>query len=85
METRLMVARFAGQGYIVVAADYIGKGISNEPDAWLVQGATAQACLDMWLAAQAVCAREKADHRGTFLFSVNDEKNWFDELRKASP
>ena len=56
METRLMVARFAGQGYIVVAADYIGKGISNEPDAWLVQGATAQACLDMWLAAQAVCA-----------------------------
>ena len=56
METRLMVARFAGQGYIVVAADYIGKGISNEPDAWMVQGATAQACLDMWLAAQAVCA-----------------------------
>jgi len=56
METRLMVARFAGQGYIVVAADYIGKGISKEPDAWLVQGATAQACLDMWLAAQAVCA-----------------------------
>jgi len=56
METRLMVARFAGQGYIVVAADYIGKGVSNEPDAWLVPGATAQACLDMWLAARAVCA-----------------------------
>jgi pimeloyl-ACP methyl ester carboxylesterase len=56
METRLIVARFAGQGYIVVAADYIGKGVSNEPDAWLVKGATAQACLDMWLAARAVCA-----------------------------
>jgi len=56
METRLMVARFAGQGYLVVAADYIGKGVSNEPDAWLVKGATAQACLDMLLAAKAVCA-----------------------------
>ncbi len=56
METRLIVARFAGQGYIVVAADYIGKGISNEPDAWLVKEATAQACLDMLLAARAVCA-----------------------------
>lgn len=56
METRLIVARFAGQGYIVVAPDYIGKGVSNEPDAWLVPGATAQACQDMWLAAQAVCA-----------------------------
>jgi pimeloyl-ACP methyl ester carboxylesterase len=56
METRLMVARFAGQGYIVIAADYIGKGISHEPDGWLVKEVTAQACLDMWLAAQAVCA-----------------------------
>lgn len=56
METRLIVARFAGQGYLVVAADYIGKGISNEPDAWLVKEATAQACLDMLLAARAVCA-----------------------------
>ena len=56
METRLMVARFAGQGYLVVAADYIGKGISNEPDGWLVKGVTAQACLDMLLAAKAVCA-----------------------------
>lgn len=56
LETRLIVARFAGQGYLVVAADYIGKGISNEPDAWLVKEATAQACLDMLLAARAVCA-----------------------------
>lgn len=56
METRLMVARFSGQGYLVVAADYIGKGISNEPDGWLVKGVTAQACLDMLLAAKAVCA-----------------------------
>ena len=56
METRLMVARFSGQGYIVVAADYVGKGVSNEPDGWLVKGVAAQACLDMLLAARAVCA-----------------------------
>jgi len=56
METRLMVARFAGQGYIVIAADYIGKGVSQEHDSWLVKESTAQACLDMLQAARAVCA-----------------------------
>ena len=56
METRLMVARFAGQGYLVVAADYIGKGISNEPDGWMVNDVTVQACLDMLAASKAVCA-----------------------------
>ncbi len=53
METRLIVARFAGQGYIVIAADYIGKGVSAEPDSWLVKESTAQACLDMLLASRA--------------------------------
>lgn len=56
METRLMVARFAGQGYVVIAADYIGKGESKEPDSYLVKDATVQACLDMLLASRAVCA-----------------------------
>lgn len=56
METRLMLARFAGQGSIVIAADYIGKGDSPEPDSYLVKEATAQACLDMLLASRAVCA-----------------------------
>jgi hypothetical protein len=54
-ETRLMVARFAGRGYIVVAADYIGKGISEEPDSYMVKGSTAQACLDMLYASKTVC------------------------------
>ena len=31
--------------------------------------------------AQAICAGEKADHRGTFLFAVKDQKQWFDEMR----
>jgi len=56
METRLMIARFAGQGYIVIAADYIGKGISQEWDSWLVKESTAHACLDMLFASKAVCA-----------------------------
>jgi hypothetical protein len=31
--------------------------------------------------AQAIFAGAAANHRGTFLFSVNDQKCWFDELR----
>ncbi len=56
METRLMIARFAGQGYVVIGADYVGKGESPEPDSYMVKDATAQACLDMLFASRAVCA-----------------------------
>ena len=56
METRLMIARFAGQGYIVVAADYVGKGDSPEPDSYMVKDVTTQACLDMLSASRDVCA-----------------------------
>ncbi len=55
-ETRFMIARFAGNGYILVAADYIGKGTSTEPDSYLVKESTAQACSDMLFAAKAVLA-----------------------------
>ena len=54
-ETRLMVAQFAGQGYIVVAADYFGKGESTEPDSYTVKASTQQACLDLLLASRHVC------------------------------
>lgn len=47
METQLMVAQFAGNGYVVIGADYIGKGISNEPDSYMVKESTAQATYDM--------------------------------------
>lgn len=67
METRLIIARFAGQGYIVIAADYIGKGVSNEPDSWLVKESTAQACLDMLLASRAVCSDLKVTPAELFL------------------
>jgi pimeloyl-ACP methyl ester carboxylesterase len=54
METRLEIAQFAGQGYIVIAADYFGKGLSPETDSYTVKATTQQACLDMLLAAQAI-------------------------------
>jgi hypothetical protein len=54
METRLMLAQFAGQGYIVVAADYFGKGSSRETDGYLAKASTQQACLDMLTAGKAV-------------------------------
>jgi len=54
METKLEVANFAGNGYILVAADYFGKGISSEPDSYMVKESTAQACFDMLKASQEV-------------------------------
>ncbi|WZO98710.1 hypothetical protein EP7_000298 [Isosphaeraceae bacterium EP7] len=54
-ETRLMLARFAGQGYVVIGADYFGKGESTEPDSYLVKESAQQACLDMLRASREVC------------------------------
>ncbi|MFA6292645.1 MAG: hypothetical protein WC637_12730 [Victivallales bacterium] len=54
METRLMIAQFAGNGYIVIGADYIGKGVSPVSDTFMVKESIAQACLDMLIAAKAV-------------------------------
>ncbi len=56
METRLMIANFAAQGYIVIGADYFGKGLSTETDGYLVKASTQQAALDHLKAAQAVSA-----------------------------
>ncbi|MDQ7822270.1 MAG: hypothetical protein RDV48_05700 [Candidatus Eremiobacteraeota bacterium] len=67
METRLMIARFAGQGYMVIAADYIGKGKSNEPDSYMVKESTMQACLDMLMASKILCADLKIEQGDLFL------------------
>lgn len=66
-ETRLMVALFAGQDYIVIAPDYIGKGQSTESDSYMIKGSTAQACLDMLAASKAVCADLKLEQGELFL------------------
>jgi len=67
METRLMIARFAGQGYIVIGADYVGKGESPEPDSYMVKDVTAQACLDMLFASRVVCSGLGLTQQGLFL------------------
>jgi pimeloyl-ACP methyl ester carboxylesterase len=55
-ETRLNVARFAGNGYAVIAADYFGIGNSVENDSFFVKGSAQQATLDMHAAAQKLFA-----------------------------
>lgn len=52
METRVMLAAFAAQGYIVIGADYFGRGESDLPDSYLVRRSTQQATLDMLLTAR---------------------------------
>lgn len=47
METSIMLAAFASQGYVVVGADYFGRGVSNLPDSYLVKDSTRQATFDM--------------------------------------
>lgn len=52
METKLAVAQFAGNGYIVIAPDYHGLGVSTLGNSYLAQKSTEQACLDLYAAAQ---------------------------------
>ena len=66
-ETRIVTARLAGHGYVVIAADYIGKGDSTEPDSYMVREATVQACVDMLFAARAVLADLGITEDGLFL------------------
>ena len=67
METRLEIARFAGQGYIVIAADNIGKGFSEEPDSYMIKNTMAQACLDMLMASRTVCSDLNVQQGDLFL------------------
>ena len=59
METKLMIAGFASQGYIVIGADYFGMGISDLPNSYLVKESSEQACVDMLFAAKDVLAAKK--------------------------
>ena len=49
METLLNVQRLAGNGYAVIAADYIGKGPfrNGRAEAYATKGATVQTCIDI--------------------------------------
>jgi len=55
-ETQLMIALFAGQGYLLVGADYVGMGDSQEPQGYMVKASHQQATADLLPAARAVIA-----------------------------
>ncbi len=66
-ETRIVIARFAAQGYVVIGADYFGRGVSDLPDSYLVKRSTQQATLDMLSAARDVLATQKVTAGALFL------------------
>lgn len=70
-----MLAQFAGQGYIVVAADYFGKGSSREPDGYLAKASTQQACLDMFKAGKAASEKLGA-HWGPLFVTGWSQGGW---------
>jgi pimeloyl-ACP methyl ester carboxylesterase len=53
-ETQLALAQFAGQGYLVIGADYFGMGVSKDPEGYVVKASQQQATYDMVLASRAV-------------------------------
>jgi pimeloyl-ACP methyl ester carboxylesterase len=49
-ETKLLLSQFASQGYVVIAADYIGLGDSDLPNSYFQRASTEQTCLDLYSA-----------------------------------
>jgi pimeloyl-ACP methyl ester carboxylesterase len=67
-ETQLAIAQFAGQGYVVIGADYFGMGgSSDQPEGYMVKGSHQQACFDMLMASRAVLADLGLDTTRLFL------------------
>jgi len=74
-ETRIMLAAFAAQGYVVIGADYFGRGGSALPDSYLVKASTQQATLDMLTAARAVLGALQVSP-GKFFVSGWSQGGW---------
>ncbi len=66
-ETQLMLAQFAGQGYVVIGADYFGLGTSSEPEGYMVKASHQQATHDMLIASRAVLDHLKLTTTKLFL------------------
>jgi len=66
-ETQLMIAQFAGQGYVVIGADYFGLGTSTEPEGYMVKASHQQATYDMLIASRAVLDHLKLTTTKLFL------------------
>jgi len=67
METRLAIACFAAHGYVVIAADYLGRGGSDEAYSYVIKESTAQTCLDMLFAARGILAQKNIKTSDLFL------------------
>jgi len=68
METKLMVAQFGGQGYIVIGADYQGLGESALPNGYIIRKSTERACMDMYTATQEFLGQQKIKPAHFFTF-----------------
>ncbi|ADZ72580.1 alpha/beta hydrolase family protein [Polymorphum gilvum] len=66
-ETQLMLAQFAGQGYLLIGADYFGLGQSAEPEGYMVKASHQQATYDMLTASRAVLAHMNLEDTGLHL------------------
>jgi pimeloyl-ACP methyl ester carboxylesterase len=66
-ETQLAIAQFAGQGYVVIGADYFGMGLSTEPEGYMVKESHQQATHDMIGASRAVLAQMGLSSADLFL------------------
>jgi pimeloyl-ACP methyl ester carboxylesterase len=66
-ETQLMIAQFAGQGYLLIGADYFGLGVSAEPEGYMVKASHQQATYDLLTASRAVLDHLKLSSGKLFL------------------
>ncbi|MEZ2578051.1 alpha/beta hydrolase [Buttiauxella ferragutiae] len=66
-ETQLMIAQFAGQGYVLIGADYFGLGTSTEPEGYMVKASHQQATYDMLLASREILKQKNISTNKLFL------------------
>jgi pimeloyl-ACP methyl ester carboxylesterase len=66
-ETQLMIAQFAGQGYLLIGADYFGLGVSTEPEGYMVKASHQQSTYDLLTASRAVLSHMKLASTKLFL------------------
>ncbi len=66
-ETQLMLAQFAGQGYVMIGADYFGLGGSQTSEGYMVKASHQQATYDMLMASRAALADLKISTPKLFL------------------